>query len=296
MTKFYSPRGFLFLSFFTLLILSQLSCKKKEQASISTDLKVNVRFFTNYSYDDPYYYKSDEEDSTVGANATIMLFKTVVDMQAKVRPVLTAKTDANGEVTIKGIEPFPYFVYVFYDDNVYYYDNSVRNYNMGDAMVEGGLTGISIPIFKKRPSDPLSLGMNFVEVVKYDTLAGGCSKYLKFVLYDSYESPLDSTVVDSYSQFCPKSSLTSDNATRFYFEHADSLQDLTYFGYTFGYFELIAFESADFNTQPFVPVDTIYLTPGYVFKDNPYKNLPYPERVRMWQDAHKTVDINLTWK
>jgi hypothetical protein len=310
MIKLYSPKGFLLLFFLNVLIFSQLSCKKKEQAIIPTDLKVTARFYTNRSYADSYYSKTDEIDSATGANVTVMLFRTLVDMEARVRPVLTGKTDGNGDLTLKGVDPFPYFVYVCYDDTTKnsYYDNSIGNYNLGEAMVEGGITGVSIPIFKVRPSNPQKIGMNYVEVIRYDTLAarydttlkqnlpGGCSNYLKFMLYDQYNDsiPLDSTRSDSFSQFCPKSSTTSENAQKFYFNHLDSLYDISSFGDN-NYFKLVTFESSNPDSL-FNRTDSIFLYPSVVFKDNHYKFLPYPTRVRIKENEHKIIDINWAWK
>lgn len=301
MMKFYSLRSFLFLFLFSVLIFSQLSCKKKEQALVSTDLKVNVRFFTNNYYADRYYDYSKyyETDSAAGANATVMLFRSLVDLEARVRPVATGKADGNGDLILRGIEPFAYFIYVSFDDTINYYDNSIGNNYLGDAMVEGGITGVSIPIYKMRPSKPQKIAMNYIEVIRYDTVSSGCSNDLKFVLYDDFDNPLDST---SDSKFCPTSATTSENAQKFYFgngdyqtyPYADSLYDISKFGID-DYFKITLNESTDdgitFNT-----ISSAYKYPSDFAKDNPYNIIPYPNRIRLWEDEHKIIYINWVWQ
>jgi hypothetical protein len=272
------------LLFFSFLLF--LGCGKKNDFKQSTDLHLTIRFNDNW-------YLSD---SAVGGNVKVSLYRSRVDMETRIRPVVSGVTDANGQVKFNGLEPFAYFIHASYDDDYNFYDNSRGNNQLTDIMVEGALTVATIPIYYTRPAYPATFTPQYIEILKYDTVGGnGCSRDFFVEMDDDAATPLTytDTVYYCYDNFNSHVKYTLFNP-----------QDPIIFDpyiYSPQYFLFTLNDTTELGGGVYSPARYYYFYPADYVQDNYYGKPLYPTRIRLWEanpaySEKNTIDLIITWQ
>jgi len=184
---------------FYILILSILflgaliSCNNRNTDPLTTELRVNVKLINGV-------------DSLPKGGVTVELYGSQTDMQLRKQRKYVATTDFSGAAVFKGVRTAQYYVYAYFDNNDFRYDNSKGQNNLYEDLVEGSITVANIFIAQARPINPTQITVEYVEVLKYDTVRNykdlglQCSDSLRFYL-KVLDSNFSQYLVDSSSSY-----------------------------------------------------------------------------------------------
>lgn len=285
--------------FYTNLLLMAVaiisnSCHDTTEA-LSTELRVSVTSGGNAQ-----------------SGATVKLYRTQTDMEARVRPVDSATTSSSGTVAFKNLQSVQYYIHTYYDDGTTYYDNSSKEFNVLDDLIDGAITNVSIPIEAARPSTPTKLVINSVEVIRFDTTewsrqqSKNCSKDL--IVQLTAEKNVGSPLVVSTSQtatFCYYQGLALNIPTVDF----DSPVELALNTYNAAYLDYFYYDNTNTFTQ--IPITGIAASISAVIfsdfiKGSGLKGEAYPVRLRAFEAEVKSppgdkyakyiVDLKVSWK
>lgn len=198
---------------YILLLGALVSCNNKNSEPLSTELRVNIKQISG-------------NDTLPKGGVTVELYGNQTDMQLRKQRKYVATTDFSGVAIFKGIRSSQYYVYAFFDNTESRFDNSKGQNNLFEDLIEGSITVANLTISKSRPINPTTVTIEYVEVLKYDTVRNyknlglQCSDSLRFFL-KVQDAGYNSYLVDSstsnylgatfkYCNFCYKKGVPPD--------------------------------------------------------------------------------------
>lgn len=203
----------LWSSFLVCLSLALFSCNNRNNEVLSTELRVNIQKIATNG------------DTALKGGVVVELYRNQADMQMRRLPVASATTNSSGQAVFKNLKTVEYYVYAYVDEGDRRYDNSLGEIRLLDDLVEGSITVVTVYISNARPVRPSQMTLQYVEVIKFDTvnlyksIGKHCSDSLRFFLVMYTPGSYNGTTVDStvsydnsgsafsYCNFCYESGL-----------------------------------------------------------------------------------------
>lgn len=103
-------------------------------------------------------------------NATVVLYRSRLDFEARVNPIASATADAEGIAAFSNLEAVEYYVYAFYVSGGQVFDNSTSNFRIGEVLVENALSIVQVRTKQKRPLNPTKITVQEIWVMDFPTI------------------------------------------------------------------------------------------------------------------------------
>ncbi len=223
-------------------------------------------------------------------NATVVLYRSQTDFEARKSAVAVAKTNENGVVWFQGLQDVNYYIYASHERNGRLHDNSTADFNMGQELVSGALTEVDLVVRPARPLNPTDVTVESVWLMDYETDLDSTKRLsMEFFLWDSliddYYEVGNMRGFYRYKRSSPVNEEDNSkelNPDEFYFnlENAPILYVLT----------------GEITRKSRNEFDTVYISWDSVsFATHKNQNF-YPDRIRVaeWDDI--TLDLKVSWE
>lgn len=240
-----------------------------------TDLRITVR---------------DVDSRERITNATVVLYRSKTDFEARKSIVAIAKTNENGVVWLRGLEDVNYYIYASHERNGVLYDNSTADYNMGQELVDGALTEVQLVVRPKRPINPTDVTVESVWLMDYENYLDSTRRLgMQFFLLDS--------LTDEYYQIGRPRGFYRYKEENPVSEEANARElDPDEFYFDLSLSPILYVLTAEVSRLSRNEFDTIYISWDSVsFATYQNQNF-YPDRIRIAEYDDITLDLRVNWE
>jgi hypothetical protein len=286
------------LFYLALCAWALFSCNTKSGVKLTTDLRITAQI-----------------DKQNQAGVKIYLYRTLTDMEARVSPIDSAITNANGEAIFTDLRTSQYFVHAVIIKDNQVFNNSTEAYIFTDDLVENAVTVATIPLKRAFPYGTKMGKLKAIEVIRFDTTEfinnANCSPILKFDIIgeklNGQAQLINSTktVFDGVNplQFCFQNGIPSNPARAGLIN--DNIIDFSQFNAF--YLDIYFLNGTEYQLQPLSYLSSLNLTTSDKKSNSILANSStgmLPTRVRMLEGfvssqdrpIQTTVDLLIEWQ